>query len=331
MWRCNQKHSSIQTLLIIHSKFKRLIEIYENKRSKTKDHSKSQKNQFSSKDWKNDRHFYEFVTINKMSEIQKSFVSKNSQNAHFQVQWSHDRHIWKKNWHVQKRFFSTSSSIDLIDISRFFYINSIKCSSSITKAKILTIIKRFVFDKISSFDDFINKLLRACAFIMIKLLTSLFETCIQLFLSFENVQKSQHDHFKKDEKNDYIISKMYQFIIFWNIMSKIMKSIINKRITWLTKTYRLLFDFHMKCRKNRSIESTLKFFTKQIHIVWNKSTNRIVILLSLDVIEAFDTISHERLIHDLRKRKISKWIIDWMINFLQNRMTILTMNRQIIV
>jgi hypothetical protein len=114
-------------------------------------------------------------------------------------------------------------------------------------------------------------------------------------------------------------------------MSKIMKLIMNKQIAWLTKTYRLLFDFHMKCRKNWSIESTLKFLTKQIHIVWNKNTNRIIILLSLDVIEAFDTILHERLIHDLRKRKISKWIIDWVINFLQNRTTTLTMNRKVIV
>ncbi len=41
MRRCNQKHSSIQTSLIIHSKFKRLIEIYKNKRSKAENHSKS--------------------------------------------------------------------------------------------------------------------------------------------------------------------------------------------------------------------------------------------------------------------------------------------------
>jgi hypothetical protein len=110
-----------------------------------------------------------------------------------------------------------------------------------------------------------------------------------------------------------------------------MKSIMSKRIAWLTKTYRLLSNFHMKCRKDRSIESTLKLFTKQIHIVWNKNTNRIVILLNLDVIEAFDMISHERLIHDLRKKRISKWIIHWVINFLQNRTTILTMNRKMIV
>jgi hypothetical protein len=104
-------------------------------------------------------------------------------------------------------FFSTLSSIDLIDISRFFYFDSIECSLSITKTKVFTIIKRFVLDKISSFDDFINKLLKACALIMIKLLTFFFEICIQLFYyskTFEKVntiilkktKKKQLHHFK---------------------------------------------------------------------------------------------------------------------------------------
>ncbi len=91
--------------MIIHSEFKELIEIYKNKRSKAENHSKNQKNQFSSKDRKDDRHLYEFVTMNKMSERQKSFVSRNSQNVHFQIQWSYDRHIREENWHVQERFF----------------------------------------------------------------------------------------------------------------------------------------------------------------------------------------------------------------------------------
>jgi hypothetical protein len=174
-------------------------------------------------------------------------------------------------------------------------------------------------------------LLKACALIMIKLLTSLFKTYIQLFYHSKTFKKINTITLKKAKKNDYIISKTYRFIILLNIMSKIMKSIMSRRIAWLTKTYRLLRDFHMRCRKNRSIESTLKLFTKQIYIVWDKSTNQIVILLSLDVIETFDTISHERLIHDLRKKRISKWIIDWVINFFQNRTTILTMNRRMIV
>jgi hypothetical protein len=128
-------------------------------------------------------------------------------------------------------------------------------------------------------------LFKACAFIMIKLLTSLFETCIQLFYHSKTFTEVNTITLKKAKKDDYITSKTYRFIILLNIMSKIMKSIMSRRIAWLTKTYRLLFDSHMKCRKNRSIESTLKLFTKQIYIVWDKSTNRIVILLSLDVIE----------------------------------------------
>ncbi len=112
-------------------------------------------------------------------------------------------------------FFSASSSIDLIYISKFFYLNSIECSSSITKTKILTIIKRFVFDKISSFDDFINKLFKTCVFIMIKLLTFLFETCIQLFYYLKTFKKVNTIILKKAKKNNYIISKTYRFINFF--------------------------------------------------------------------------------------------------------------------
>jgi hypothetical protein len=41
-------------------------------------------------------------------------------------------------------------------------------------------------------------------------------------------------------------------------------------------------------------------------------------------------MSHDRLIHDLRKRKISKWMISWVINFLRKRSITLTINRRMI-
>jgi hypothetical protein len=75
-------------------------------------------------------------------------------------------------------FFSTFSFVDLNDISRFFYLNSIECLSCIIEKKVLTIIKWFALDKISSLDEFTNKLLKAFAFIIIKLFISLFEICI---------------------------------------------------------------------------------------------------------------------------------------------------------
>jgi hypothetical protein len=44
-----------------------------------------------------------------------------------------------------------------------------------------------------------------------------------------------------------------------------------------------------------------------------------ITLLSMNVIDAYDHVSKERLLHNLKKRKISTWIIAWTNNFLQNR------------
>jgi hypothetical protein len=51
-------------------------------------------------------------------------------------------------------------------------------------------------------------------------------------------------------------------------------------------------------------------------------------LLSLNVIDAYDHVSRERLIHNLRKKRISNWIIAWIDSFMQNRCTTLRVNKQ---
>ena len=42
-------------------------------------------------------------------------------------------------------------------------------------------------------------------------------------------------------------------------------------------------------------------------------------MLSLDAAEAFDNVSHIRLLHNLRKRRIPLLIIEWVKDFLTNR------------
>jgi hypothetical protein len=227
-------------------------------------------------------------------------------------------------------FFSTSSSIELDDISRSFYFRFIECFLSITKRKMLKIIKRIAFDKISSFDEIINKLLKICAFIMMQLFISLFVVCIQQTYHSKAFKKINIITLKKIDKKNYTISKTYRSIALLNIIEKILEFIMSKKISWIAKTHRLLFDTFMKCRKNRLIETILKLFIEQIHIVWRQKTNRVITLLSLNVASVFDTMSHVKLIHDMRKRKISSWIIDWISSFLFDRFTILAVNRRMI-
>jgi hypothetical protein len=227
-------------------------------------------------------------------------------------------------------FFSTSSSIELDDISRSLYLRSIECSFNITKREVLKIIRRIALDKISSLNEIINKLLKTCALIMMQLLTSLYVVCIQQTYHSKAFKKVNIITLKKVDKNDYTISKTYRSIALLNIIEKILKFIMSKKISWIAETHRLLLDTFMKCRKSRSIETTLKFFTEQIHIVWKRKTNRVIILLNLNVANVFDTMSHVKLIHDMKKRKISRWIIDWNSSFLFDRFTTFAVNRRMI-
>jgi hypothetical protein len=227
-------------------------------------------------------------------------------------------------------FFSMSSSIEFDDISRSFYFRFIECFLSITKRKMLKIIKSIVLDKISSFDEIINKLFKICVFIMMQLLISLFVVCIQQTYHSKTFKKVNIITLKKVDKKDYTISKTYRSFALLNIIEKILKFIMSKKISWITKTHRLLLDTFMKCRKNRSIETILKLLIEQIHIVWKQRMNRVITLLNLNVANVFNTMSHVRLIHDMKTKKISSWIIDWISNFLFDRFTIFAMNRRMI-
>jgi hypothetical protein len=173
-------------------------------------------------------------------------------------------------------------------------------------------------------------LFKICAFIMMQLLISLFVVCIQQTYHSKTFKKVNIITLKKIDKKDYTISKTYRSIALLNIIEKILKFIMSKKISWITKTHRLLLDTFMRCRKNRSIETILKFFTEQIHIVWEQKTNRMITLLNLNVTNVFDAMSHIKLIHDMKKRKISRWIIDWINNFLFDRFTILAVNQRMI-
>jgi hypothetical protein len=128
-------------------------------------------------------------------------------------------------------FFLTLSSIEFNDISRSFYFRFIECSFSIKKREMLKIIKRIVLDKISNFDEIINKLFKICVFIMMQLLISLFVVCIQQTYHLKAFKKVNIITLKKIDKKDYTISKTYRSIALLNIIEKILKFIMNKKIS----------------------------------------------------------------------------------------------------
>jgi hypothetical protein len=81
----------------------------------------------------------------------------------------------------------------------------------------------------------------------------------------------------------------------------------------------MLFATQMRERRRRVCATTLKLLTEQIHTIWNMSRDKMITLLSMNVANAYDHVSRKRLMHNLRKREISNWIMTWTSSFMRNR------------
>jgi hypothetical protein len=131
---------------------------------------------------------------------------------------------------------------------------------------------------------------------------NLFRVCVELNYHSRCFKIAYIITFKKLNQKNYFDVKTYKFIILLNMLNKILKSIIIRRINNLTKIHDMFFASHMNDRKNKNCETTLKLFIQQIHTVWNMKKNKITTFLNMNVIDVYDHMFKERLLHNLRKK-----------------------------
>ncbi len=228
---------------------------------------------------------------------------------------------------LHKHFFSNTTETNLSDLQTFIYRSAVaETKSRIQKNEIRQAIKRCKSDSVSELDDISNKILKIlCTELMLSLM-SLFRVCVELNYHSRCFRIAHIIALKKLNKKDYFDVKTYKFIALLNTLNKTLKSIIARRISSLAKTHDMLFASQMSDRKSRSCETTLKLLIEQIHTVWNMKKDKIATLLSMNVIDVYDHVFREKLLHNLRKRDISNWIIRWTDSFMKNRHISLTLS-----
>jgi hypothetical protein len=201
-------------------------------------------------------------------------------------------------------FFSNTIEIDFIDMSNFNYFNVVsKSSFFITKNEIWLTIKRCKSNNASKFDDILNRIFKILVDKLISHLMNLFRVYVALNYHSRCFREIHIIILKKSKKKNYTNVKTYKSIVFLNTFDKTLKSVIARRINDLTKTHDLLFVNQMNERKSRNCETILKLLTKQIHTIWNMSKDKMTTLLSMNVIEAYDHVLREKLLHNLKKKK----------------------------
>ncbi len=84
----------------------------------------------------------------------------------------------------------------------------------------------------------------------------------------------------------------------------------------------------MRARCKQFVILTLNLLINQVHTVWSCKIKHVIFMLSLNVIEAFNQVSHVRLLHTLKMKRMSSYIIKWTRSFLKNWKTLLIFNEQ---
>lgn len=126
---------------------------------------------------------------------------------------------------------------------------------------------------------------------------------------------------RKSGKKDYQDPKAFRPIALLDTLGKALEKVVATRMSYLMEEHGLLPGLHAGGRKTTSSENAIHMVMETISAAWKSSKDFVVSMLMLDVSGAFDNVNHQRLLHNLRKRRIPSQIIKWISSFIKNRST----------
>ncbi len=168
---------------------------------------------------------------------------------------------------LREKFFLSSSQANVSDIAESFISLTVSFNSRITEDEVKQTIRWVKADKASDASDISNRALQASLAELISVLTSLFNACVTHKYHSKQFKKTQTIVLRKSKKSDYIDSKTYRLIALLNIMSKVLKSIMIKRLSDIVKTHHMLSNAQIKAKRKRFVISTLDLLIDQVHTV----------------------------------------------------------------
>jgi hypothetical protein len=219
-------------------------------------------------------------------------------------------------------FFPKPPTADLRDITDYHYPEPLPLDMDIKEDDIRGAIRYVAKDKAPGPDQILNRILHAVIEWITPHLHIIFNACVRNGYHPTAWKRATTLALRKPNKEDYTIPKAYRPIALLNTMGKILELVMARKLSQLAEENNLLPQSQMGARKGRSMETALQLLTEQVHEIWNlPGAKRVATLLSMDISGAFPNVSHRRLIHNLRKRKIPTAYTNWVGSFLKERKT----------
>ncbi len=211
---------------------------------------------------------------------------------------------------LQEKFFLSLSQININDIADSFILLTMSFDLRISKDEVKQTIKRIKANKASDILNISNRVLQTDLAELTLILMSLFNAYVIHRYHLKQFKKTQIIVLYKSKKSDYTDSKTYWLIALLDIMKKTLKSIMIKRLSDIAETHYMLSDAQMKARHKWFMISTLNLLIDQIHMIWSCKIKYVAFMLSLNVVKAFNQVLHIRLLHTLKMKRISDYIVE---------------------
>ena len=215
--------------------------------------------------------------------------------------------------------------VDLSDMDGFEYPLPIEDGPRLTAEEVLRALKKPSQDKAPGPNGVPNRVLRACEWHAVHHIRSLFQACLNTGFQPRRFNAAATVMIRKPgTQRDYTDPKAYRPVALLDTLGKALESIVSDRIRFAVEKYATLPKTQMGARKQRSVDTALSLVTEKVHTIWSGDRSRVASLLCLDVAGAFDNVSHERLLYNMRKRRVLGALLNWVADFLKERRTTLS-------
>lgn len=199
------------------------------------------------------------------------------------------------------------------------YLEPLPPPPPITLEQVERQIKRLSPFKASGPDEIPNVVLQKCFGHISEYLVYLFRGVFTLRTYYSGWQEFTTAVLRKPGKPNYEVPKAYRPIALLCTIPKVLTAIVAENISHLVEKEFLLPDTHFGGRPGRTTTDAIHYLVGKIKAAWGK--RKVTSVLFLDVEGAFPNAVTDRLIHNLKKRRIPTTYVKFIERLLQGRKT----------
>jgi ribonuclease HI/exonuclease III len=189
----------------------------------------------------------------------------------------------------------------------------------ITKSQIERQIHRLSPYKAYGPDEISNIVLQKCIDLITDYLLYIFRAILKLGKYYDPWRESTTVVLRKPGKPRYDVPKAYRPVVLLSTLAKVLTAIVAEDISQLAERHQLLPKTHFGGRPGRTTTDAIHYLVHRVKEAWRN--NKVASVLFLDVEGAFPNAVTERLLHNLRRRRIPAVYITFIEQLLTGRRT----------